>query len=177
MGIGTNIGEFAAGIANKLDTSKSFIRSVQRGMQDEITSKVVKKSGDILFDEGIQGVERKATQALYNNANRIGGATSGAIMTGTAGIGTGAVIGGISGAVEDDESVLSGALKGAAIGGAIGTVGGGISGYAHANGNILMNAGTDYKAVAAKISKWQAEGKGKQNIARNINTFNSTYEK
>lgn len=172
-----NIGKFAAGIANKLDTSGAFVASVQRGMQDEVTSKVVKKSGDILFNEEVQGIQRNATQAIYNRANRIGGAASGAAMTGVAGAVNGAVIGGVSGAVEDDESVLSGALKGAAIGGAIGTVGGGISGYAHANGNILMNADTDYKAIAAKISKWQAEGKGKQNIARNINTFNSTYEK
>lgn len=140
---------------------------VGRTVSEAAGQKILSKSGDVLFDESVQGVRRKITQGVNNNASRIGKAVGGGaegLLVGAAG---GAVIGGVAGGISDDSTFLGGAAKGALIGGASGAIGGAVSAAVHNNAGLMENASVDAFAVAERISKWGA-GMG-DGISRTVN--------
>lgn len=129
--------------------------------------KILSKSGDVLFDESVQGVRRKIAQGVNNNYSRIGKAVGGGaegLVTGAVG---GAIVGGIAGGVNEDETFLGGAAKGALIGGAGGAVGGAVSAAVHNNAGLMENASVDAIAIADRLSKWGV-GMG-DGISRTVN--------
>lgn len=181
MGLGTNIGKFAANIANGIEVANTFNRTAMDMASDTIakkaSSKITKISGDVLFDESIQGAGRKIAYGINDNASRIGKAIGGGAEGMILGASTGATIGGIAGAIDEDETFLGGAAKGAlggaALGGAIGTT----SGALHKNASLFANAGNDIqniKAVASKISKWGARD-GSGIVTDNLRNTGTTY--
>lgn len=129
--------------------------------------KILSKSGDVLFDESVQGVRRKIAQGVNNNYSRIGKAVGGGaegLVTGAVG---GAIVGGIAGGVNEDETFLGGAAKGALIGGAGGAVGGAVSAAVHNNAGLMENASVDALAIADRMCKWRT-GMG-DGISRTVN--------
>lgn len=140
---------------------------VGRTVSEAAGQKILSKSGDVLFDESVQGVRRKIAQGVNNNASRIGKAVGGGAEGLLAGAAGGAVIGGVAGGVSDDSTFLEGAAKGALIGGASGAVGGAVSAAVHNNAGLMENASVDAFAVAERISKWRA-GMG-DGISRTVN--------
>lgn len=122
--------------------------------------KLIKKSGDALMNETVQGVRKKVAQKVYNNSARIGKTIGGGVEGLIAGATGGAVIGGIAGGVDDDSTFLEGAAKGALAGGALGGIGGATSAALHNNAGLMTNASNDAFAVAERISKWKV-GMGK----------------
>lgn len=130
--------------------------------------KSILKIGTYLDDLG-------ASVAKKTNSATIGAAVEGAIDTGL----TGAAIGSIVGAIDDDESVGGGMIKGALIGGAIGgAMHGGISHHLQKN----AVAGIDYSrarqnlAIAAQhkgLIDLKDLSKGKMNLATGEQTYNS----
>lgn len=181
MGLGTNIGKFAAKIANGVEVASTFNSTAMDMAGDTIakkaSSKITKISGDVLFDESIRGAGRKIAYGINDNANRIGEAIGGSVEGMILGASTGATIGGISGAIDEDETFLGGAAKGALSGAAFGGVAGATSGALHKNAGLFTNTGNDIKnikAVASKISKWGARD-GNGIIVDNIITTGTTY--
>lgn len=180
MGFGTNIGKFAAKITNGIDVANTFTGAAMDATGDIVAEKASsglrKLSGDILFNENIQGARRKIAYGINDNASRIGKAIGGGAEGMILGASTGMTIGGISGAIDEDKTLLGGAAKGAlggaALGGAIGTA----SGALHKNASLFVNASNDIKdikAVASKISKWGTrDGNG---IVDNLNATGTTY--
>lgn len=140
---------------------------VGRTVSEAAGQKILSKSGDVLFDESVQGVRRKIAQGVNNNASRIGKAVGGGAEGIFIGASSGAIIGGIAGGVNEDETFLGGAAKGALIGGASGAVGGAVSAAVHNNAGLMENASVDAFAVAERISKWGA-GMG-DGISRTVN--------
>lgn len=140
---------------------------VGRTVSEAAGQKILSKSGDVLFDESVQGVRRKIAKGINDNASRIGktigGGTEG-LVTGAVG---GAIVGGIAGGVNKDETFLGGAAKGALIGGTGGAVGGAVSAAVHNNAGLMENASVDAFAVADRISKWRV-GMG-DGISRTVN--------
>lgn len=181
MGLGTNIGKFAAKIANGVEVANTFNSTAMDMAGDTIakkaSSKIAKISGDVLFDESIQGAGRKMAYGINDNASRIGEAIGGGVEGMILGASTGATIGGISGAIDEDETFLGGAAKGAFGGAAFGGVAGATSGALHKNAGLFANTGNDIKnikAVASKISKWGARD-GNGIVADNLRTTGTTY--
>lgn len=140
---------------------------VGRTVSEAAGQKILSKSGDVLFDESVQGVRRKIAKGVNDNASRIGKAVGGGAEGLLAGAAGGAVIGGVAGGVNDDSTFLEGAAKGALIGGASGAVGGAVSAAVHNNAGLMENASVDAFAVAERISKWRA-GMG-DGISRTVN--------
>lgn len=140
---------------------------VGRTVSEAAGQKILSKSGDVLFDESVQGVRRKIAKGVNDNASRIGKAVGGGAEGLLAGAAGGAVIGGVAGGVNDDSTFLEGAAKGALIGGASGAVGGAVSAAVHNNAGLMENASVDAFAVAERISKWGA-GMG-DGISRTVN--------
>lgn len=140
---------------------------VGRTVSEAAGQKILSKSGDVLFDESVQGVRRKIAKGVNDNASRIGKAVGGGAEGLLAGAAGGAVIGGVAGGVSDDSTFLEGAAKGALIGGASGAVGGAVSAAVHNNAGLMENASVDAFAVAERISKWRA-GMG-DGISRAVN--------
>lgn len=120
----------------------------------------------------IQATEKANASGMSTAAKAVATGFEGA-LAGTAG---GAVIGGIVGAVDKDESVLSGMGKGALIGGAGGLAIGTASGALHKNMGLYSNAVTDYHKIAENISKAGAEvGNGIDNAIANNNRVNAAF--
>ncbi len=140
---------------------------VGRTVSEAAGQKILSKSGNVLFDESVQGVRRKIVQGVNDNASRIGKAVGGGVEGLLAGAAGGAVIGGVAGGVNDDSTFLEGAAKGALIGGANGAVGGAVSAAVHNNAGLMENVSVDALAVADRISKWGA-GMG-DGISRTVN--------
>ena len=136
---------------------------------DTVGSKLYSTSSNILFDEGIQGVRRKAALGVNRNAFRAGNAVGGGaegLLFGAAG---GAVIGGVSGGIDEDESFLGGMGKGALLGGGVGFAAGATSAYVHNNSGLLSNAFDDSSAVAARIATL------KGSLGESINNMKSKF--
>jgi hypothetical protein len=176
-----NIGKFAAKIANGVDVANTFTGTAMDMTGDIVAEKashgIRKLSGNVLFNENVQGVGRKIAFGINDSANRIGKGIGGGAEGMIIGASTGATIGGISGAIDEDETFLEGAAKGAlggaALGGAVGTT----SGALHKNAGLFANTGDDIKnikAVASKISKWGARD-GNGIVVDNIRTTGTTY--
>lgn len=108
-----------------------------------------------------EATRKKLSSSTKDFFSKNSGRISNAIGTGVEGMaigaGSGMVVGGISGAISDDESVIGGAAKGAAGGALFGLAGGVASGAIHNSPGLFTNAVGDYEAVAGKISKWKAK--------------------
>lgn len=153
--ISKTAGDIASGALDVGMTGAAKFEGVTDGIGESVTKKLIKKSGDALFDESVTGTKREIAKKIYNNSTRIGN-TIGASTEGLiAGSTSGALIGGISGAIDEDETALEGATRGALIGGALGGVGGATSGFFHKNSGLLENAQMDAEIVSKRIAKWR----------------------
>ena len=166
--IGKTLSGTASAAADAIGTGLGSLDGyVGKTVSETAGQKVLSKSSDILANESVKGIRREIAQGINDNASRIGNAVgSGAegLIIGSAG---GAVIGGVAGGVDEDETFIGGAVKGALIGGALGGIGGGISGAVHNNAGLMMNTSKDVSALAERISKW---GVGmKDSVAATIN--------
>lgn len=130
-----NIGEMAGSIITNARAGGKAAANGIDSFADEIAEKV---SGNI-----IKGRMAKA----------IGAGTEGMLL----GSAAGGVIGGISGAIDEDESFIGGYAKGMLIGGGLGLTGGAASGAIHNNAHLISNGVNDARAVASQIAKWTAK--------------------
>ena len=144
---------------------------------DAVGRKIISKTGDVLFDESVQGFGRKAAQFANNNAVRIGHAVGGGaegLIVGAAG---GALVGGVSGGIDKDETFLGGMGKGALAGAGIGFAASATSAYVHNSSGLLTNALNDHEVIAARIAKWKANmGDGISNIRTKANNYGNIFD-
>lgn len=142
--------------------------SIGKTVSEKAGRKIYSKAADILSDEAVQGTSRKIAQNLVNGGNsfRLGnaiGAGTEGLLVGSAG---GAVIGGIAGGVDEDDTFLGGAVKGALIGGSLGGIGGGIGGAIHNNAGLMENISNDAISISNHISKWAVGIKDSMSIKK-----------
>jgi hypothetical protein len=137
----------------------------------DLGKKIVNTTSDITLKAGAQvdgiaesvsefarkKINSSAKENLVKNSGRISNAIGTGVEGMAIGAGSGMVVGGISGAISDDESVIGGAAKGAAGGALFGLAGGVASGAIHNSPGLFTNAIGDYEAVAGKISKWKTK--------------------
>jgi hypothetical protein len=62
----------------------------------------------------------------------------------------GALVGGVAGGIDEDDTFIGGALKGGLIGGAVGGIGGGASGYFNNSAKILSNTTANVNSLLGK---------------------------
>lgn len=84
--------------------------------------------------------------AKMRRGNAIGKAAQEAII-GSAG---GALVGGVAGGIDEDDTFIGGALKGGLIGGAVGGIGGGVSGYFNNNAKLFANTTANVNSLLEK---------------------------
>lgn len=88
----------------------------------------------------------------------------------------GAIIGGVSGYADKNETALGGALKGASMGALGGFALGAGSGAAHNRAGLFANSIDDYHSIAARMSKMKAGAtSGIDNIITNSNRVNAAF--
>lgn len=145
----------AGGAVDAIGTGVGAVEGFTGRIGDKAAGKIINKSGDVLFDESVQGVRRKIAQGINDNGARIGKAIGGGTEGAIVGLAGGAVVGGISGGIDDDETFVGGALKGGLVGAAGGFAIGATSAFAHNSAGLLDNALYDASAVSERISKWK----------------------
>lgn len=160
-------GNVADAVGAGLGTLDGYIGKT---VSEKAGRKIYSKAADILSDEAVQGTSRKIAQNLVNGGNsfRLGnaiGAGTEGLLVGSAG---GAVIGGIAGGVDEDETFIGGAVKGALVGGALGGIGGGIGGAIHNNAGLMENISNDAISVSKRILKWGVGVKDSMSIKDNV---------
>lgn len=142
--------------------------SIGKTVSESVGKKIYSKAADILSDESVQGTSRKIAQGLVNGGNsfRLGnaiGAGTEGLLVGSAG---GAVVGGIAGGVDEDDTFIGGAVKGALLGGALGGIGGGIGGAIHNNAGLMENISNDAISISKRISEWAVGIKDSMSIKK-----------
>lgn len=146
--------------------------SIGKTVSEKASKKIFSKASNIIdgnFPEFPEvSVRARIAEKFANedNAIRLGnaiGAGTEGLLVGSAG---GAVIGGIAGGVNEDETFIGGAVKGALVGGALGGIGGGIGGAIHNNAGLMENISNDAISISNRISKWAVGIKDSMSIKK-----------
>ena len=135
--LGTKIADYL----NK-DIEQEVTDEFNKRMAQNINS--AKDTGN--FADDIQKIRDNARKifddADINKRARLGNTVGGSFEGAAIGAGTGMVIGGIGGAIDDDETVGGGMIKGAVAGGLTGGIGAGILAHHYNNPALTQNIGS-----------------------------------